>query len=407
MSNFAAAQMCVALLGITLLCIANHDAPLLFSATKVGALLIVVALLSYQSLFFIPAFLFTLFVLEPNRRWLMACKLLKVLTIFGVCFSPFFYLFLLPHLKSKAGIGWNAGPNDEFVFTGSVYVFSDVFLGLLKFSALFPTVIEAMVAPYTHEGSLSPLFSLLLTILFVTGVLGCIQKKDRQKLTAVIFFSVSLVTWFVLWVLGAISFGPTRHSLVWSFFFVYFIVTGIDLFLEIVKQSIWRSSLVVSICVLWTLTFFNSASFYIEARRDYYDEAFIARKFQALDVDIIISDMKNSASFMPQVRADFPVIVDKVAQKKIVYKLNNINEIDIENIRVGLIGLSECALSTTTNPDLFVQTVEQTLGLHLNDARAKSHKILFHVTEVFDVEVEWSGATNNGQNNYCLKVIEI
>lgn len=408
MSNFATAQMCVTALGLTLFCLAGKENPSEdFSSLKIGLLLTAVSIMTYQSLFFIPAFMFTLFVIEANKRKAMSYKLLKASAIFGITFFPFFYLFLLNHLKSGAGIGWNSGPNDEFVFTGSVHVLSDVFFGLLKFIALFPTVMEAMLAPNIFGSSFSPLLKGLLTIMFVTGLIRCIKKRENASLALVIFFLTSFATWLGLWVLGAISFGPTRHSLVWSMFFIYFSVTGLMTLVEIVKSSFWRSILFASICMFWPLTFFSSAGFYDEVRRDYYDEDFIASKFKELEVNIIISDMKNSASFMPQLRTTFPVIVDKVAPEKIVYKTNNVDEVSIERIRIGLIGSSECFLTTTMNPNLIVQTVQQTLGINLNDDRAASHKVLFHEKDVFDVEFEWSAATTNGKNDYCLKVIEI
>lgn len=193
-----------------------------------GIIFAFLVLCQYQILFFIPAFFISLILYKPSSFDSIKNSFLKLLTAgisFITLFLPFYFMFLRRH--NNAGLNYNTGPNNEFVFNLPISGFAveNITYSLDFFINNWILVFQSITSFVPVESVWFLPFSILLFALLISGTYSFLKKDHQYRLIGIFFFCL-IVTWSILVILGKFALSPTRHSLILLPIFVIIICEG-------------------------------------------------------------------------------------------------------------------------------------------------------------------------------------
>lgn len=110
--------------------------------------------------------------------------------------------------SGSLGVGWNKGVNNEYIvsYNGVIEFFSSLYVALKStLTALFLTGPGNVV--------LGTALTIIIAVLFILGVAKLLRQHGVN--TSVVFSLSTILTWFALYLVGASTIAPTRHSLIY------------------------------------------------------------------------------------------------------------------------------------------------------------------------------------------------
>ncbi len=352
----------------------------------------------YQVLLFVPGFLASLLIFGGFSGKNKIYSLVRGSVGFILVALPLVFYPLKSHLQNNAGINWNAGVNREFMIQSHDQGFLNLIYGLFGQIAHLPLVIQSMLSPVSESSPYAEIFKwMFLTLFFLGVVVSCFDKSKRSLL---IFSLSALCIWLIFVMLGKLTFGPTRHSMVMIPLFVIFVAIGFSAIVRQFRQIYVRNGIFVVVSCLWLYIFIAGYSSVLMERFDRFDEVELNQIFKQHKVDIVIGEFANSPYFMPEVNQRSIVINDRQYLDVIDVNSDVAKIIDGKGMEVAVYGRSQLS-----NMDL--QKIYESLAKKLQLPMYKNLLVL-EKREVFStVEVDWSSRTKNGANVFFLYVFKM
>lgn len=360
---------------------------------ETGVLISTLGVLSYaqyQVLFLVPAFFIALFWAKTSIK-----KLAASAVFYGVLITPLYLLFLRQQ-KAQAGVNWNAGPHNEFLFDG--------FFSAVPFfiQNTFITVTR-MIAFVPEEHILFLPISLFFFALLVFGAVRFCRPQERKKKLLGVFFLVTALTWAGLIVMHKLTLGPTRHQLILLPFLLVLIAEGWNGLAHRLQPSLrpFATPGLVSIIVLLFAISFPSI---YASRRDRFDEKQLEELFRTYAVGSVIStDYSWQLGLMEGIWRR----INYFESETMVYPYHE----EIVDPFQTIAFISQRAPQT---PEVF-ELAKFKLNLYQNlngrpgktlNASLKDYQQVYSKEISSDVEVEFSKLTKNGTNGFYLTILQ-
>jgi hypothetical protein len=269
----------------------------------------------YQILFFIPAFIFTLVFYQAKNFDLIKNKILKLIPAgisFTLLFLPLYIVFLRRY--DDAGLNYNTGPNNEFVFN-----ISGNELVVEKISYFFDFFINNWIEVFRSMTSFVPIesewflpFSIILLVMFILGTYSFLRKDGFCRQIGIFFFCI-IMTWFILVIIGKIALSPTRHSLILLPLFVITICEGCFYICKIIYANMNArinlhlfTPLILSlfICIIFITSYHEEKL----QRIDVFNENELTRIIEDNKIEtIILFGCSYQPLLMPKINKNYPV----------------------------------------------------------------------------------------------------
>ena len=379
---------------------------------RIGGMIVLLVMLSncqYQLMFLVPAFLLVVFLAavegQSNPGLLVRRYFLGGL---GYVFlmTPTFLLFLRG--KSGAGINWNAGPSGEYLFyinkaggliQNALYTFQFFFKNGLQ-------VVQSNLS-FTESHSVGTTIFYLLTLVTMSiGLFSLLTSMDKIKIQLGRFFILVAFSWIALVILGKITFGPTRHSLILLPIMIILIAEGFSwAFCRLGMTSGYRETaafLVTDSLGLVVLTFFVMGYSTEFARRvDPFDPALFSR---------VIAETHSQAI----VCADYtwnPSLLDLPGYEVLEHRELRIL---VKRGASGAFGHGAPVIFLSHRGPLSQMTLDQIaslcstrklkLGSGVGYPAIEDLKINYLQYKQSSTEIDFSNATHNGSNGMFLAV---
>ncbi|OSM00238.1 hypothetical protein [Magnetofaba australis] len=221
MESYAIGVLCMSALMALLMGLGARPAPGVGAMLALGGVAGVLMFCQYQTLFLLPPLFFAL-----AWRWGWAArvpllKLARGFVISGalvvVAFAALFNTFLW-RFTGASGVHWNAGPHGEFKYVGPSVAdpgVGDHLANVLRFLAeTLPVLITDMLSFAPEEGVVYAILRVLLPLLVALGLLALLRSAQPQRRMLGLFFLAVWGMWILLALVGKITLGPTRHSLI-------------------------------------------------------------------------------------------------------------------------------------------------------------------------------------------------
>lgn len=250
-----------------------------------GFTLALFAYAQYQLLIFIPAFYITLFYFYWNnlhRKSNLIKSYLLGIILFFILIAPLYFIFLI----DKVGITYNAGPNNEYLFS------------LSNFSPLF-FIKNSFLVFYSNLAFMSQLEPLqkylisLFMLFFFIGVFSFIKTKNPIKALTGTYFFIIGVLWIALIVSGKIALSPSRHNLILLPYQAIIISEGVGFVFSYIKnhniKNLLHQILSVVIFLVILFSFFLNFNLVIKSRSDIFNEKEIFNILKKYDVKTLVS----------------------------------------------------------------------------------------------------------------------
>lgn len=182
-------------------------------------------------------------------------------------------LYIMP---GAVGHGWNSGFHNEYIVT---YESLPKFFGNIYYS--FSSTLSALYMP-TTTSQLANAFLFFLLIPFVLIGMLVILRYPSKSSAADIFSLVSLLTFFVFYLLNYIAISPTRHSLILYTFIAIIFARGLSfscyhlrdskifstILFSIRLDSYYLNASLISLLIIAVFFFCNAIPFEISSRKD-------------------------------------------------------------------------------------------------------------------------------------------
>lgn len=262
--------------------------------------LIILALIpyfSYQAVLLLPGYLalVILGVLWPSPRIrihdLVRPALLCIGTIVAILPAYFF------RIRTTAAIGWNAGPNGEFVFhpTSPLAAVPEAGSFIIRNGWI---CLGALFSPDVGNPWVTAAVTATLLVTAATAIVTMIGDLSQRRLTPTtslcIAASTSLAVLIVLVLAGKLALAPTRHLLLYAP--VVLVLAGVGFARLIMTAPRLDLPLGASpsllVATIWTaclgLTFFSAFSGFVSARRDPFDERQLTALARQVNADVVV-----------------------------------------------------------------------------------------------------------------------
>ena len=259
------------------------------TSVGVGLILGFLIFLNYQFLFFIPGFFLALLISQKNHLSDFIKSYLPAGVVLGVLFLIIYKLFLA-NVAHMGVNNWNAGPNQEFIFS----IPTDAgFLGAVIYSIKFFVsnlfIVFNFLVGFAHNYPiLNNILAILLLGFFLVGVISYHKSQDpNRKFFSRLFYTTCLV-WTILVIWQKVSLSPTRHSLILISFIIIFVPEGLKFLaskINFVKTHFFKFALAIPTVI--AVLFFSDYSREMNSRRD----PFNPDKIESLITEYNISDI--------------------------------------------------------------------------------------------------------------------
>jgi hypothetical protein len=178
-----------------------------------GLMLSILPLLHYQALFFLPGFYLGLMYSNRNSFLLKLRQWAPVVFINFVIVLLTYYVFIRHSLDKSPGVGWNAGPNLQYIFNASCGN-GPLLCAINVFGNNVLDVVQSIVS-FSELGSLvSVLYASIVIIISILGLIRILKSQDKLVSGLGVMISSVLLVWIILVLNKTLAFSPTRHSLV-------------------------------------------------------------------------------------------------------------------------------------------------------------------------------------------------
>ncbi len=269
------------------------------NAMVVSVSLALMASMSYQLLWFFPAFFGSLFlhhlfqkkgIVKPTLFFLITGILLIALVF------PLYWFFLKKMLSvSHAGMTWNKGPNDEFVFSlvgksglqalkYSLQYYLSNFLLVLQNNLAFMSPQSRLLVPIVYYG---------FGFFYMIGLLKFVLSKDKHDRAMLFFLIATALSWIVLITFHKTTLAPTRHNLVLLPLMAIVLARGMHFSCEQMASWISRDKvydkIMISIVGLIVLIWMANLPAFFADRKDPFRESEILRLIETYQPDTIIT----------------------------------------------------------------------------------------------------------------------
>jgi hypothetical protein len=165
---------------------------------------------SYQFIFFIPAFLFTLYKITKNRNYLK--YYLGLITITVINYIILYFYSLSEHIHNSLSYSWNVGLNNQFLFQ-----WPDSFLGSIIYPFRF--FIQNTYKILLNHLSMLPEGHILnyinFAIIIILMGLG-FKRLHHTSRSFFILFTSYTITILLLVMAGKLAYSPTRHTMLFT-----------------------------------------------------------------------------------------------------------------------------------------------------------------------------------------------
>lgn len=375
-------------------------------------LVVYLAILSYtqyQILFFMPAFLVTLFIYYAwkNRHdiLILTVRFTAGVLCFALLIFPLYFFFLLKK-QGPVGITWNVGPHQEFQFLlpqgASLW-------GKISYCAFFFAkntfiVFNSMLAfiPENH-----PLFfpvSVFLAFLFLLGIYSFVRTPVIRKKFLGLFFLLSSLTWAWLVIRNKIALSPTRHSLILLPFMAVIAAEGWGRFINFFHRNhpLLRLGLTGGFWGALTILFFLSFHPVISERADPFHEGELRRLFEDYHVEgIMATDFTVNLSLMPSIMSRFNYFESETMETPLIDSNVDFRTIAFVSHRVPLTRENFNMMRFKVNLRQKMQGKN-----HFITGEMEDYKIVYSKEIKSDTEIEFSRRTRNGTNNLFLYILQ-
>ncbi len=383
--------------------------------------------MQYLILFFIPPFFLVLFV----HAWKYAQKKLVLIVKFilgGIVYAsgifPLWFYFLKKQVESgNQGLSeWNKGPHYEFLFQlkHSMSLLEKIHYALGFYLKNFLLIFQVDTAIIPEGHALFRFLSYSFFVLFIFGCASFFGAKDEKKKFIGLYFGVFFVLWFVLVALQKITFSPTRHNYILALPIAVAIGEGVSFLFERLQAVFFRlPQLPLSYWAHLTLAAFACILFlrnypvYLNERRDKLIEPEIIQTLQKYNVDTVLA-----TRFTYQIE-----VMKGIRQLYNFYESGYRGDAVISNgppkyQRMAWIShredlTSESYLRAQDFINFYIKVTNsrrQEKGVPLYSPLfypLVAYRILYSKVIDSDVEVEFSGKTQNGQNGLYFYILEL
>ncbi len=365
----------------------------------------IIALYSiYQSVLLLPGYLIAQVVaswhLSSKQRWTRLIKWCLLGFSISLLFLPA-YLF---RVRTTVAIGWNAGPNKEFLFQQGGSFISSTLKYFLNNSFV---VVGSMFSPAIDESTLFHIWSWIFYILFLSGlstlVILLFRRDTKVSLKALSCVALGGFAVLILLTLRQqLVLSPTRHLTLFSpaicVFFAYGIY-GITSIFKVYRQYC-LSICAFAIAIALGITYLTSWPIFKAERQDLFSENFLATLVEAQQADILVS-MSREALLMPNLRSKVPVL--DLSRSGSYYRLDNGQSQDLSRLksqshRILFVGQGPIHRRSCQQIKDFIWT---TISIPFN---CDSLRPL--INKQSDVEVEFSRRTNNGSKGLYVALFD-
>lgn len=269
-----------------------------------GTALAIISHMQYQVLFYLPAFYLTWLIATHKmtvNRLSNLRHLLLTATTHGAMIVPLVLLFLLH--RTDRGIAWSGffsfpilfDPGQDISFAGKLNYALEFFLGNSY------KIVDFLFALSPSAGN--PLFiNILLITAIVAGMYKLLASAVRTEKAIGLFFLLSFLSTVGLILSQKLTFGPTRHSLIFLPYLTVSASFGLKLFVELF-QKWWdrRKTDLVCASVIFAIVvteFFANLGPTLKERQDLFVESEFAALMAKYKPDFIITKAPGNLGFM-------------------------------------------------------------------------------------------------------------
>ncbi len=296
-------------------------------------------------------------------------------------------------LKDLAGVSWNAGPTQQFLFSWDRPAADALYLSRFFVGGLH-TVISRMMAFVPEHAPVAALLFPVTTLGCVAGVVLALRSQTAERRRIGMLALCLFAVWASLCVAGRITLSPTRHSVVLLPLFVL-------LFCEAVRSATdwlmarfgprfleWQRAAYILPPLLVLALFYKDYSATLGDRQDPFDEVALATALSLHGVDDVVA---YGATLNP-------------------YLMPALGGLHLHDTTVPPEDMGRIEQAST--PVAFV-SARTSIEEDPSDAAAAMAHLVARGWEVVltqerrtPVELEYSRLTQNGQNNFFLYVLK-
>jgi hypothetical protein len=387
----------------------------------VGFLTILLLLLHYQSIIFLPGFYLSLLYLCNFKFKIFFKKWLPCLIINTIGFLIIYFHYL----NRISTVHWNAGVNSEFLFDHNVfsqslyYILNYIFTFFTK--NLFLTL-QSIVSFTDLQGYFSKIYTSLI-IFFSIFSFFFFDKKKKEIASVFIFILATFGFWFILIILQKITLSPTRHSLFILIPISFLASYGFYLFIRKIKLN-YENGKAKFLCYifLFGLLIIYVNNFFIERHNRLdpfqnikYEEILKKHKVSS----IVTYDFPPSQFYFPYINKNF---IHKVGPSNsvIYYKKNN----DLKDQSIAFVGTRNTFADSTYEYNYYRGIINFIYSKSFKDYNYKKDyykdsqilkdnnikkdlELIYEYNFKSSTEVDYGNLTKNGSNNLLIKIFRI
>jgi hypothetical protein len=387
----------------------------------VGFLTILLLLLHYQSIIFLPGFYLSLLYLCNFKFKIFLKKWLPCLIINTIGFLIIYFHYL----NRISTVHWNAGVNSEFLFDRNV--FSQSLYDILNYIFIFFTknlflTLQSIVSFTDLQGYFSKIYTSLI-IFFSIFSFFFFDKKKKEIASVFIFILATFGFWFVLIILQKITLSPTRHSLFILIPISFLASYGFYLFIRKIKLN-YENGKAKFLCYifLFGLLIIYANNFFIERHNRFdpfqnikYEEILKQHKVSS----IVTYDFPPSQFYFPYINKNF---VHKVGpfDSVIYYKKNN----DFKDESIAFVGTRNTFADSTYEYNYYRGIINFIYSKSFKDYNYKKDyykdsqilkdnnikkdlELIYEYNFKSSTEVDYGNLTKNGSNNLLIKIFKL
>lgn len=181
-----------------------------------GFILSILCFSHYQVMFFLPGFyLGYLFAYNSQKFWPRLFSLIPAVIINLLSVAIIYFVFLSHRLGVNPGVHWNAGLNNEFLWSPAYLEngFVDSLVNIINF--FFINSLKVLYGIFGFRETFDLLSIFFALFLFIFSLYGIYRLGKTHKLRHLFFFIlITIFVWTFLIFIQKLTFSPTRHSLV-------------------------------------------------------------------------------------------------------------------------------------------------------------------------------------------------
>ncbi len=194
-----------------------------------GVVLALLTWCQYQFLFFMPAFaaarLWTWHRHGAPVREIARATLWAALPI-AVSTAALYHYFL--YLWVGAGVAWNAGPHNEYLFSIPAGAgFGGTVGYAVRFFAANTIATVTAISAFLPEGTAATAIGAVVAGCAGLGSWSAWREGTEAQRSLVVLTAVGAATWIALVLIKSITLGPTRHALIWLPILLLFFAIGV------------------------------------------------------------------------------------------------------------------------------------------------------------------------------------